>query len=423
MKTKNIILIIVLIAAALGIWIFVRQHNTSMSASGQQGHHDIWYCPMHPHYTSDRPGVCPICQMKLVKKLQQQMAESKKEKKILYWTDTMMPGYKSDHPGKSPMGMDMTPVYENDSVQQGPMTPGYATISVTAQKQQLIGLRTMNVERKPAVKIIRAYGVVSSDLQLYQIQDEFINAYVEYIKNERDYKRIRGRRSTWQPYRDIQVHWLEARNKLLQLGFSEKEIGKLQNVTWFQVLKQPGVQPELLMFNDSRSYWVIAQIFEQDFKFVKVEQEAEVNISAYQEKTKGVIRAVGRFIDPTSRSVSALIELSHYNGELAANMLTDIIIPVKLEDALFVPREAVMDTGLRKIVFVQKDGETFEPRDIQTVAETDDGFEIKSGLKEGERIVVSGNFLLDSESRVQAGLQESMKVDTTTAPGKEAHGQ
>jgi multidrug efflux pump subunit AcrA (membrane-fusion protein) len=77
-----------------------------------------------------------------------------------------------------------------------------------------------------------------------------------------------------------------------------------------------------------------------------------------------------------------------------------------------------MDTGLRKIVFVSKAGNVFEPREIQTGMETDDGFEVKSGLKEGERIVVSGNFLLDSESRVQAGLQ----ADTAAAPGGGGNG-
>ena len=79
--------------------------------------------------------------------------------------------------------------------------------------------------------------------------------------------------------------------------------------------------------------------------------------------------------------------------------------PAKFRTVL--PREAVMDTGVRKVVFVQKDEGTFEPRVIETGWETDEGYEVKSGLKAGERIVVSGNFLLDSESRVQAGLEDS----------------
>ena len=82
MNTKNIILTIVLAAAALGALMIISRQYQTVQVAGQEGHHDIYYCPMHPHYTSDKPGVCPICQMKLVKKEGNPKAESKKEKKI-----------------------------------------------------------------------------------------------------------------------------------------------------------------------------------------------------------------------------------------------------------------------------------------------------------------------------------------------------
>ncbi len=405
MKTKNIILIIIIAAIALGIGLFSRQPNISKPASVKSGHHDIWYCPMHTYYTSDHPGRCPICGMDLVKKETVSREESPAkvtEKKILYWTDTMLPGYKSDHPGKSPMGMDLTPVYEKEPLEQGSHVDGYTTVSETAQRQQLIGLRTQVVEIKPVVKLIRTFGTISSAAQLYKIQSEFIDAYVTYVNAYRDYKRIRGRQHIWEAHRVVQVGLLEAKDKLLKLGLSDREIAKLQNVSWNQIWKQP----KLLLFNDSRSYWVMAQVFEQDYGFVHEGQEAEVIIPAYREKIKGIVRSVGGFIDPTTRSVSALIELDNYGRHLAANIFVDVTISVKLGDALLVPRQAVMDTGLRKIVFVSKAANSFEPREIQTGWETGDGFGVKSGLKEGERIVVSGNFLLDSESRVQAGLEQ-----------------
>ncbi len=362
MKTKNIILIFILAAIALGIGALNRPHSSAQQAAGKSGHHDIWYCPMHTHYTSDRPGKCPICGMDLVKRIEKSQ--------------------------------------EHEFVKEG--VEGYTTIPVTTQRQQLIGLRTQVVGVKPVEKLIRTFGTISSDAELYQTQSEFIDAYVAYVSVFRDYKQIRDRQHIWESHRDLQTRLLEAKDKLLKLGLSEGEISKLQNVSWNQVWKQP----KLLLFNNSRSYWVIAQIFEQDYSFVHEGQKVEVSIPSYQDKMKGVIRSVGGFIDPISRSVTALIELGDHSRELAANMQVDITIPVILKDALMVPREAVMDTGLRKIVFVQKDEGTFEPREIQTGMETDDGYEVKSGLKEGERIVVSGNFLLDSESRVQAGLEQ-----------------
>ena len=417
MKT-NKILIIILAAGALATGFFIMRHHMPMQSSANPGHHDIWYCPMHPHYTSDHPGHCPICNMELVKKLTVAKEESPvkaTEKKILYWTDTMLPGFKSDHPGKSPMGMDLTPVYAKDSVEQGTNINGYTTISVTSPRQQLIGLRTQIVTTKPVVKSIRTFGTIASDAQLYQTQSDFIDAYVAYVNVYRDYKKMRDRLHIWESHRDLQTRLLDAKDKLLKLGLSEGQIEKLQGVSWNQIWNQP----KLLLFKDTRNYWVMAQIFEQDYSFIKEGQEVEVSIPSNHDKIKGLIRSVGGFIDPTSRSVTALIELVDYSKQLAANMQVDISIPVKLRDALLVPRQAVMDTGLRKIIFVSKSPDTFEPREIQTGWETDDGYEVKSGLKEGESIVVSGNFLLDSESRVQAGLQE----DTSSSTEGETHGQ
>ena len=402
MKTKNVILIIIA-AVAFASFALVLQHNSiPLTAAGQ---HEIWYCPMHPQILYDHPGHCPICGMDLVKKVKVSHVESPAnvtEKKILYWTDTMLPGYKSDHPGKSPMGMDLTPVYEKEPVEQDSHVEGYTTITESAQKQQLIGLRTQAVEEKPVVKLIRTFGTIVSDTELYQTQSEFIDAYVAYINVFRNYKQIRDRLHIWEAHRDLQTRLLEAKDKLLKLGLSEGEIAKLQNVSWNGVWKQP----KLLLFNDNRSYWVNAQVFEQDYSAVSEGQEVEVHIPALHEKIKGVIRSVGGFIDPTTRSVTALVELNDEGKQLAANMLVDVTISVNLGNGLLIPRQAVMDTGLRKIVFVSKDGNSFEPREIQTGMETDDGLEVKSGLKEGEHIVISGNFLLDSESRVQAGLEQ-----------------
>ena len=131
-----------------------------------------------------------------------------------------------------------------------------------------------------------------------------------------------------------------------------------------------------------------------------------MTIPAFQQKFKGMVRSIGGLIDPVSRTASVLIELVDCDQPLEANMLVDISIPVTLKDTLIVPRQAVMDTGVRKIVFVSKDGNAFEPREIKSGLETDDELEVKSGLSKGERIVVNGNFLLDSESRVQASLQQ-----------------
>lgn len=231
---------------------------------------DIWYCPMHTYYITDHPGNCPICGMTLVKKQEKQASGAK--------------------------------------------VPGYAPLDLSPQKQQLAGIRTALVVKKPVVKTIRAPG-----------------------------------------------HYEAA--------------------------------------------GVSAQIFETDLPFVKVGQTATIEIPAYRQKFEGAVRSIETSVDETTRTIPVRIWLKNTNlKKFKSHVLANIEFPVAMGDNIIVPRDAVMDTGLRKIVFVQAKDSAFEPREVETGSETDDGLEIKSGLSEGERIAVSGNFLLDSESRVQAGL-------------------
>jgi multidrug efflux pump subunit AcrA (membrane-fusion protein) len=271
MKTKKIVLIIILATIALGIGLFIWQNYVPKQAMTKHGHHEIWYCPMHPWILYDHPGRCPICGMDLVKKV--------------------------DAPQ-----------------QQGSAIEGYTNISVTTQRQQLAGVRTAVVNKRTLLKTIRTAG---------EYQGE-----------------------------------------------------------------------------------VYAQVFEEDIGLIKVGQRAIVEIPARHQKYEGIVRNIDPMIDESSRKIRVRIWLNHVDQRRwESNMFVNVELPVQLGAAIVVPREAVMDTGLRKIVFVCKSGNSFEPREIQTGRETDDSFEVKSGLKEGELIVVNGNFLLDSESRVQAGLE------------------
>ena len=354
MKINKLIWIAIIVVLALGIG-FIGQGALKQS-SNKAAHHEIWYCPMHPQILYDHPGHCPICGMDLVQQL-------------------------------------------TAAVRQESNVKGYATVTVTDEQQSLIGLQTEVLQVKPIIKEIRAFGSITSAVDLYRTQNEFIDAYLAYVKVHKDYHRINDRQDAWGIHRDLQANVLEAKDKLLKLGLSDAQIAQLQDVSWNQVSRQP----KILLFNNSRNYWVMAQIFEQDYPYVHEGQPVDVNISAYHTTVKGTVRSVGGSIDPTSRSVTALIELADNDRQLAANMLVDVSIPVSLGDGVLVPREAVMDTGMRKIVFVVKNADAFEPREIKTGMETDNGYEVTAGLSANERIVTGGNFLLDSESRVQAG--------------------
>ena len=332
---------------------------------------DIYYCPMHPFYTSDKPGDCPICNMKLVKKEGNPRAEA-----------ALMARWAASH--------------RNDVI-------GYAPVNIDNRQMQLMGVKTTPVRKQVLVKTVRTVGYVSTNHQLYELQDEYIRAYLDFTLAFRDYRRAEHTRRSWETHRQLQLKLHEAEDKLLRLGFGPYQIEQMQKISW----QTPWIQPPLLFFKEGSvaSYWVVAQIFEQDLGFVEAGQEVEVEISTYAEKARGIIRSVGGTLDPQTRTVNALIELDGYKGELAGNMLVNVNIAVDLNEDLIVPSEAVMDTGLRKIVFVQTNPGIFEPREIQVLALGDNGWAVKSGLKEGEKVVVDGNFLIDSESRLQASLQ------------------
>ena len=406
------LLLIGIFAVVFIVWGYGLVNPRGPQSRSEQTHKDIYYCPMHPHYTSDRPGDCPICHMKLVKRksASQEMTVlstvEKGEKKILYWTDPMIPGYKTQGPGKSPMGMDLIPVYEQQKMSGGHagVSPeGYAMVSMTANQQQMIGVKTVEVIKRPLIKTVRASGVVAHGMDLYEVQNEYIDAYVQFITTYRDYKRFANSRRTWETHRDVQVKMFEAEHKLLMLGLSHHQLDLLRKIDREQIWNQP----ELMFFNSDKKYWVFAQVFEDDLGYVEVGQKVEVELLAYREKFEGVIRSVGGAIDPESRTVRVLIEPKNDQVDLTIGMLTSVSISAELGEQLAVPREAVMDLGTRKVVFVATSDGVFEPREVEIGAQVDQYWAVTKGLAQGEHVVVNGNFLLDSESRLQATIESS----------------
>ncbi len=361
MKVLKFILIAVITVAVLGGGYRLVTHKPHEGHEDVRAGKDVYYCPMHPNYTSDRPGTCPICNMNLVKR----KSEGQK-----------------------------TPVQK---------VSGYAPVTLDHRQQQLLGVKTVKVERKPVVHNIQAVATVAHGVDLYKVQDDYIAAYREYITNYRDYRRIQGRRKIKEEDRQTQLKVLEAEHKLVMLGLSEEQIAKLRDLNWWELWNQP----ELMMFKESDNYWVFADIYENDLGFVTVGQTAEIEIPSYHEKMSGVVRAVGGAIDPDTRTARAIIEIQKYRGELAANMLAYERIPVDLDMNLVVPRQAVMDLGDRKVVFVEKDAGIFEPVEIQAGFQNDHYWSVLKGVQEGEKVVANGNFLLDSESRLRSQLSQA----------------
>lgn len=458
MKSKKIIFLIIAAMLAGGVFLF-KTKIASQNASTQ----DVYYCPMHPAYTSNRPGDCPICNMKLVKKepsvgktsqsqIKKQIAEglmddicimhncpkvhdgkpcpmlvvakadekvtcpicgthvieepsTTKNKKILYWTDPMIPGYKSEGPGKSPMGMDLVPVYEENGA--GVMTSqdvpsGYAPVLVTPQKQQLIGIKTAPAGQKKLTKIIRTVGTVAHDPELYQAQAEYIQSIQAFE---------RAKQSAIPEVVDQSSRLVESTKiRLKHIGLSDDLIAEI--ATW----KEP--EHSLLIAQPGEPVWIYAKIYEYELPFIKVGQILKADSPARSgEIFEGKIRAIDPMVDAATRTTRIRAQLEDPKGFLKPDMYINVSIDIDFGEVLAIPEEAIFDTGTKKIVFVDKGQGLFEPRDVVVGAKTEGFYELKDGVAEGEVVVTSGNFLIDSESRLKAAL-EGM---SSSSQGEEHH--
>jgi Cu(I)/Ag(I) efflux system membrane fusion protein len=347
-KTNNFILVIVLVVF-VGVvgWFFITRERKPL-ANQLQGEKQAWYCPMHPWIKSDKPGVCPIC------------------------------------------GMALVPWHAHHEQESSTTIPGYVPVDISQEKQQLAAIRTAIVGKKTVTKTIRAAGIVAYDQDLYKAETQYVEDYIALKRLDR-----RVNQGSY-PIIDAQRKLKEEELDLIHMGATKEVIDQIQKNQF---------PDHTLLVPHGQGAVIFAQIFGSDLGFIDVGQKARVEIPDYQEAYDGVVKSIDPIIDPDSRTARVRIYIPA-NGELHSNEFVRISMPVELEEAIVIPRDAVMDTGGHKIVFVEKTEGTFEPRIIHTGWETDDGFEVKSGLKEGEHIVISGNFLLDSEARVQAVLQE-----------------
>jgi RND family efflux transporter MFP subunit len=215
-----------------------------------------------------------------------------------------------------------------------------------------------------------------------------------------------------------------ARERLKLWDISEEQIAKLDEtgevqrtltfyspingfVTDRKVFANTSVNPdtELYTVADLSSVWVNADVYEYEVPFVKVGQRAEMRLSYYPGKTwSGRVSFIYPTVDPATHTVKVRVEFANSKFELKPQMFADVQLKVNYGNQVMVPQEAVLDSGKEQTVFVAHEGGYFEPRRITTGAKLDGKVVVLSGLKTGETVVTSGNFLVDSESRLKSSM-------------------
>ena len=342
---------------------------------------EIYYCPMHPDYTANKPGDCPICGMHLVKREKTAPAE----RKVKFYRSPMNPAVTSATPMKDEMGMDYVPVYEDAA--GGTSVAGRGTVSLTPEKQQMIGLKTEKAAYRALLKTVRASGKVAYDPDLYR-------AIAEYRESLSAYEKMKS--SSWQEAIDRAKAVVDSSKlKLRQMGIGAEQLDSIE--------KTPASYDNLLLAEDK--VWVYAQVYEYESASVKPGQKAVITSSAYPGRQfSGTVRSMDPIFSEETRTLRARIETENPGRELRSEMYVEAVIKADLGTMLTVPVSAILNTGEKEIAFVMKDEGVFEPREVKTGRRNDDYAEIVSGLRAGEKVVTSANFMIDSESRMKAAL-------------------
>lgn len=392
-----------------------------------------------------------------------------KGRKILYWTDPMAPGYKSDKPGKSPfMDMQLVPVYEDTAAGETGKgsVAGYTSLQLSPDRQQLIGVQTGRVEMKDLTRAMRAVGRVSYDeTLLHHIHAKF-EGYVErlfvdytgmpvhrgqpllsiyspdILATEQEYlTALRAReqfRRSGNPdlARRGEELYEAARQRLLLWDIPASEIGRLEKsgepqkaLTLYSpvegvVIAKNAIQGNRVMPGDSlfdvadlSRVWVLADVYEYELPFVRTGQAASLTLTSFPGRIwKGKVAFVSPVLDEKTRTVEVRVELANPDRLLKPEMFANVTLEQGLGSVLAVPEDAVLLTGSRAIVFLALEGGRFEPREIQVGARSDGFYQVLGGLLAGDFVVTQANFLVDSESRLKAALSDMTPPGGSSSP-------
>jgi Cu(I)/Ag(I) efflux system membrane fusion protein len=428
--------------------------RSSPRGGGDAGGARLYYCPMHPQIVQDRPGDCPICNMRLVPKPEGPLKAS----------PTMQPSAReTPAPGAS-----AAPV------------PGLVPVDIPIERVQKIGVRTDKVVRRSMVSELRTVGTVeASERGLATISPRF-SGWIEELRASETGQRVRrgdtlatiyspevlqaqqelltalgwSAGSQDSPQSPAPPHHgngtpleglaTDARRRLELLGIAGQEIEALVKSRKPQraiAIRSPvsghvigktavagmAVSPgtPLYQIADLSRVWVLADVYESDIRRVRVGQAARFFVSAYPDES---FPAKVRFVYPTvnvgSRTMKIRLEITNRPGpdglRLRPGMYGSVLLELPPPQGLMVPAEAVVDTGEVQYLFVAKEGGRFEPRRVKLGVRANDRIEIAEGVAEGETVVTTANFLIDSESRLRAAI-EGQTAKTAKAKAATPH--
>ncbi len=440
MKRILIILVVLLLAAGAAVY-FTRGRGSTPAETGAK---QLYTCGMHPQIIKDKPGDCPICGMKLQPIRKQPAAGASSapgERKVKYYKSTMMLGEISQTPRQDSMGMDMVPVYEGEAES--------GAISIDPMTTQNMGLRTAIVTKGPLRRKIRTVGIIEFDeTALSEVTTKF-KGWIEKLYVDSTGRQVHKGEPLFEIYSPdlytAQNDYLLASKgaggskessltKLEYFDVSAEQIAELEKKghpmkTLSVSAPRDGIVVEkmavegqmvdagmkLYRIADLSTVWVQSQVYEQDLAFIKLGQEAVVSLSYLPDrKFRGRVTYIYPTVDEKTRTAKVRMEFHNPGYFLKPGMFATVQIESQLEaEAVLVPSMAVLRSGEKNTVFIALDGGKFEPRTVTLGARSEnEAYQVLSGLEGGERVVTSGQFMLDSESQLREAIQKMLEPKT-----------
>jgi membrane fusion protein, copper/silver efflux system len=406
-------------------------------AGGRDSNIDYWTCTMHPSVHSKDPGKCPICSMDLVPVMK----------------DSVTPASGSSK---------NAPQHDHAAMLAGRPTGSSATTSspshefvVPVERQQQIGVTFATVETKPLSHSIRAVGrVVPETQRLWRVvsrtaayvQELGVNAPGELVKKDQvlmklyspellttqreliDLLRSRDRtaKNTHSAREDFQRLVESAERRLRLWNVTDEQIAKIEQTRQAEeslpiLSKVDGIVQSLPVTQganvamgsplvevaDLSVVWVWGEFYQDELPMLQIGQEITVTSSSYPgEKFRGQITLIDPFIDAAKRTGRVRIDIQNPELKLKPDMYVDLVLDMDMGKSLVVPVSAIIPTGKRNIAFVDKGDGKLEPRVLELGGKFGDVYAVNSGLKEGERVVASANFLIDAESKIQGAIKD-----------------
>ncbi len=471
-----------LVAAALlvtGAPLACKKKSATKGAEGEKQASGkkvfYWYDPMKPEAHFDKPGKSPFMDMQLEPKYAEEApaAAAPGQKKVLYWYDPMKPEVHFDHPGKSPfMDMQLEPKYAEEAPATGAAAPppGFSVVKIPLERRQEIGVTTAKVEKRTIGGALETNGVVAEDEGRLKAVNAKFGGYIDKLYVDRTGQPVRRGQPLLSVYspdlvateRELllaleNVRRLSAgnpqaasdasslltatRQRLRLWDIPDSEIDRIEKsgevsktLTLYSpvsgvVLKKDAIaglaiMPGMPLYTiaDLSTVWVLADVYQSEMAMTAPGNSAVVSASFLPGETfRGRVDFVYPTLTEETRTIKVRVVIPNPKGLLKPGMFVRVSLSGKDRAALAIPRSALIQTGERQIAFVEQSAGVYAPREVVTGVQGKDIVEVRSGLSQGEMVVTSANFLIDSESRI--GAIGSAPAGSSGQPGQSLGGK